>query len=319
MKVQGLQAALLASVALSLSACGGGGGGGVGSTPFVPTPTPTPTPTPGCTGAECLEVVHIFPAITETTDFAELGLEASGNTASLASLKRDGFAVSYNAEAGVYIIDVPSSEPGGFYVNTASTPNDRFWNGEIAEAPANVSIDASVFQPRPTNPVIQLTYTTYAMYGSTYQGGPFGYVAFGSPTPGGAVPLAGNATYDAAVEGATLGGGGDSIKGSATLQFDFGAGTLAGHFEPVIYDLLSYGEEGLSLGSYDFINTVYSAGSTSFSGELSRSGLDNGAFQGLFTGPAAQELMARWTAPFLDPRTNTTSTMFGIWVGKRGP
>jgi len=44
---------------------------------------------------------------------------------------------------------------------------------------------------------------------------------------------------------------------------------------------------------------------------------ERGAFNGQFTGPAAQELMARWTAPTLDPNSNTTQQMFGVWVGKK--
>jgi hypothetical protein len=49
---------------------------------------------------------------------------------------------------------------------------------------------------------------------------------------------------------------------------------------------------------------------------LSRSGIaEHGTFNGLFTGPSAQELMARWTAPM--PGPNTTQQMFGVWVGKK--
>jgi hypothetical protein len=261
--------------------------------------------------------VAIFPGIQNSTNFAALGLEASGLTGSSASLVNSGFAVSYNAEAGVYVIDLPSSAPAGFYDNTANTPNSRFWNGEIAEAPANVAVDASVLKPGPTNPVIQLTYTTFALYGSTYQGGPFGFVAFGAPTPQGSVPVTGAASYGAKVMGATLDTG-DYIAGDATLQFNFGAGTLSGHFNPVIYDLLAYGEGGLSLGRYDFTNTVYSTGSTSFSGDMVQAGLSgHGSFDGLFTGPGAEELMARWTAPFTNPNTDQSSQMFGVWVGRR--
>jgi hypothetical protein len=307
---------LIAAATLALGACGGGGGGGgVNSTPPPPI-TPPPPPPPSCTGAACLQPVAIFPAIQTSTNFAALGLEASGLTGSSTSLINSGFAVSYNAEAGVYVIDLPSSAPAGFYQNTANTPNNRFWNGAIADAPANVFVDASVFKPQPTNPVIQLTYTTYAIYGSTYQGGPFGFVAFGTPTPQGSVPVLGSATYNATVEGATLDTG-DYIKGDATLQFNFGAGTLSGHFDPVIYDLLAYGDGGLSLGRYDFTNTIYSTGSTSFSGDLVQAGSSgHGSFDGLFTGPGAEELMARWTAPFTNPDTHQSSQMFGVWVGK---
>jgi hypothetical protein len=266
--------------------------------------------------------VDIFPDVKTSTDFASLGLEASGPDASLNSLTGSGFSVSYHAEAGVYVIDVPSSPPGGFYENTGNTPNTRFWNGRIQDTGTGSSLGASVFKPRADNPVIQLTYTTFAMYGSNYQQGPFGFVAFGTPTPASAMPVTGSASYTAAVEGSTLSSGtySDYIKGTATLQFNFGAGTLAGHFDPVIYDLLAYGDGGLSLGRYDFVNTVYGVGSTSFSGGLHQAGLgSDGSFDGLFTGPNAQELMARWSAPFLDPRTHSMSSMFGVWVGKKGP
>ena len=34
-------------------------------------------------------------------------------------------------------------------------------------------------------------------------------------------------------------------------------------------------------------------------------------------GPAAEELMARWTAPYLNPATNQWSGMYGVWVGRK--
>jgi hypothetical protein len=75
--------------------------------------------------------------------------------------------------------------------------------------------------------------------------------------------------------------------------------------------------EHLPLGTYDFVNTVYGSGGTSFSGQLSTSGIsDKGTFDGIFTGPNAEELMARWIAPYLDPISKSQSQMFGVWVGK---
>jgi hypothetical protein len=37
----------------------------------------------------------------------------------------------------------------------------------------------------------------------------------------------------------------------------------------------------------------------------------------LFTGPAAQELMANWRATALDPTTQAPIDLFGVWVGKK--
>ena len=41
----------------------------------------------------------------------------------------------------------------------------------------------------------------------------------------------------------------------------------------------------------------------------------NQRFNGMFTGPAAQELMSSWIAPYT--LNGQTSTMFGVWVGKK--
>jgi hypothetical protein len=144
---------------------------------------------------------------------------------------------------------------------------------------------------------------------------PVGFVAFGTATPPGAVPTTGSATLDALVAGLTLDGDGE-ITGTATLQFDFAAGTLTGKFDPVLG--IYGGTNTYALGTYDFVNTVHGVGSTTFSGSLQRTGAPSlGAFDGIFTGPAAQELMARWHAPYLHPITSSWSNMFGVWVGRK--
>jgi hypothetical protein len=42
-----------------------------------------------------------------------------------------------------------------------------------------------------------------------------------------------------------------------------------------------------------------------------------GSFNGLFTGPAAQELMARWRAPYLRPGTQSQSEIAGVLIGRK--
>ena len=294
---------LLATAACCLAACGGGsGGGGIASTP----PPPPPSPPPATTSA-----VKIFPNINVSTDFAAIGLEASNR--SPATLTNSGFSVRYDASTGSYVMDFPSTSPGSFRQYDGNTPNATWWSGLLQDS-SGVWL-SSVNVLKPSNPQLELTYTSLAGYDTSGMSPePFGWVAFGSATPSAGVPLIGSATYNAYVAGSSL----DQdyyIRGSATLQFNFGAGTLAGHFDPLIYDL---GGGALSLGRYDFANTVYGAGSTSFSGSLSSSTVTGlGSFEGVFTGPAAQELMARWQAPYVIPYTQTQSTMFGVWVGKR--
>lgn len=284
----------------TLAACGGGGGGGGG---FNSTPTPPPPPPPG--------YIDVFPNITQSTEFAVLGLQADTFDIPASQLVTNGFAVSFDAASGAYVIDLPSKNPGKFF---ATSEDSRNWHGHIEGGGFTV---LSVFKPTPTNPDIQLSHTSFAQYFEyDYDdGAPVGFVTFGTATLPAAIPTTGSATYDALVAGLTLDGDA-RVGGSATLEFNFGAGTLAGHFDPV---LLPYSGGSFALGPYTFVNTVHGVGSTTFSGEFSHSNpLLTGAFNGLFTGPSAQELMARWSADFVHPGTQQAGEMFGIWVGKDG-
>jgi hypothetical protein len=228
------------------------------------------------------------------------------------------FAVRYDAASQAYVITLPSlGSVTGNFISTSE--DDSFWDGYIG---LNTSL--SIFKPLATNPKIQLTYTSFLDASVTipHDDTELNYnvdslFAFGIPTPGSGVPLTGTASYDAYAIGGSPAG---PIGGDATLQFDFGAGTLAGHFDPnlVSFDLDTNSPIYTSLGRYDFIDTVFGVGSATFSGGLSHSGTSTvGSFNGLFTGPAAQELMARWIAPYRDPSSQQWSTMSGIWVGKK--
>jgi len=128
-------------------------------------------------------------------------------------------------------------------------------------------------------------------------------------TPQSAVPVTGSAIYTATA----FGYGGAYIDGKATLQFDFGAGSLSGSFDA--WDA-EYDSGVISYGHFTLANTVVGSGSSrgQFSGELTDSSSgQHGSFGGLFTGPSAEELMARWTASY----PNSDRIMYGIWVGKK--
>jgi hypothetical protein len=169
-----------------------------------------------------------------------------------------------------------------------------------------------IFKPTSTNPEIQLAYTSFGASDGYYTND-FSFFAFGIPTPGSGVPVTGTASYNAIVRGRPLDIEG-VIDGDATLQFNFGAGTLSGHLDPVLH----YKGRATDLGTYNFVNTVFGVGSANFAGGLSHSGTSTlGAFDGRFTGPAAQELMGRWTAPYLNPTNQQWNEMFGIMVGKK--
>ena len=106
------------------------------------------------------------------------------------------------------------------------------------------------------------------------------------------------------------------IIGDVQLTFDFGAGSLAGYMRPRLFN--DWDAVDRALPQYDFKNTIYSAGANTFSGQLAGpAGTAGSAFDGQFTGPRAQELVAGFQANYVDPFDNVTKTMGGVWLGKR--
>jgi hypothetical protein len=302
---------MVAAGACAIAACGGGGGG----VEFTP-PPPGPT-TKTCPDGSVIPIAEtcpqpppatspaIFSDVTTDTNFAVLGLEASAIGQAASDLTKTGFSVRYDAETTNYLIDLPSGEESPFidYGEDAS-----YWNGYAAGGSY-----LNVFKPTSTNPEMQLDYTSFGAITQSYYSSDFGFFTFGIPTPATGVPVTGSAGYNAMIVGSPLDIYG-KIDGDATLQFNFGAGTLSGHLDPVLH----YNGVDTDLGTYNFVNTVFGVGSASFSGGLSHAGTSSvGAFDGRFTGPAAQELMGRWSAPYLNPSTQQWNAMFGIMVGKK--
>lgn len=307
----------VSALSLALTACGGGGGQVSTIPPPPPTPTPPPPPPPPPTVPAGYEKVAIFPGLTTSTSFASVGAELPGSAS--APVTTDGFSVRYDASTNLYVFKLPSGDDGDFYANVSDANG---WSGGLVRAssnpPGTVYPSMTVLKSVAADRQIDLSYTRLAVYsqaGAWYDL-PHGYLAFGLATPAGGVPVTGSATYTAAVAGASV----DYayiVGGDATLAFDFGQGTLAGHLDPQLY---AYEGDGtaMALGRYDFVSTVFGAGSTSFSGKLSNSDVAGlGTFQGQFTGPHAEELMSNWVAPFRDPTSGQTSTIGGVWVGKQ--
>jgi len=249
--------------------------------------------------------------VTTSTNFAVVGAVTSTLPSTIAALDTTNFGVRYDAPTDAYYIDLPALPDARFHLSQESS---SYWYGFLEDAG---STNLGILKPSSANPEIALSYTSLVeFFEYDYDdNAPAGYVAFGMATPAGAVPATGSATFDALVAGMTLDTG-LVVSGSATLQFDFGAGTLAGALSPMTWSTTA--GQNVSLGMYNFVDTVFGVGSTSFSGSLQRSGLTTlGSFNGLFTGPAAQELMARWSAPYENPDNHQAAEMFGVLVGKR--
>lgn len=302
---------LASAAALTLAACGGGATESTNLIPSAPvTPTPAPTPTPTAS----LSSVGIFAPPAPDGQLAVVGLEAPGDNS--ATLTSSGFSVSYDALLGRYLIKVPSM-PSGYFYRTGNDVDPSWWIGTLASLDRTAE-HGNLQVLKPSNPELQLTYTTMAAYNG-YAGTnvPFGWFAFGTATPAAAVPTTGTASYNALIRGASTQRFG-LVVGTAALQFDFGAGKLSGHLDPILTDPTGLGFNDIPLGRYDFVNAVYSSGSTTFSGQLSQPAVSGtGSFNGAFTGPSGEELMARWSAPYQSAGSTEANQIFGVLVGTR--
>ena len=146
----------------------------------------------------------------------------------------------------------------------------------------------------------------------------FGSLAFGVPTPEGAVPLTGSATYQGVVSGWTDAKFSDSsghfplysAEGTVALDFNFGTGTLGGR---MVLSLPAGGMNPIEVGSYAFRQTIFSAGRTTYSGSFDTSLTGLNFFNGRFTGPAAQETIGHWAVPFtFDTVPQSTRLLFSV-------
>jgi hypothetical protein len=293
-----LASASALALALSLTACGGGGGGGerpVVTLPVLPPPPPPPAPPVpppppfGLTADQAFVtagVVHSPPSTEEQVEF------------------------SWSNTAQAYTIKLPGQQPTS--LELFNQPGNR-----STFVPAGNGTGDPPFQVHVSTGV-ELSYTGYAHWHrspAAPEGRSVGVFAFGIPTAASEIPVTGTGTYSATVQGDSTGGYG--IGGEAQLTFDFGAGTLQGWMQPRAYD--GWGML-FDLDRYEFTQTVFGVGSSSFSGRFNTPDPTAASFfEGGFTGPGATELLARWQAPYRDPYyyPDTWGTMQGIWVGRR--
>jgi hypothetical protein len=311
---------MLSNCTLALVLCGCGGGAG-GEMSFIPSPPATPTPSaptpppanpsPPPLPAGPIGVQSSAPFATAAYDFRDQKVVSGGNAVQFA----------YSAATDRYTITVPEFETGelrgtnGFggsfdpgtnsWLNLFSTISDVV-PGSGSSTQLSVSLDWPASSP--------YKYTSVGRWhfvGASYPA--LGVFAYGIPTAPGDVPVAGTASYSGGIQG-TLDDKITGVGGSVTLNFDFAAGTLSGVMKPIIAPVW----DEVSLGDYTFRDTVFSKGSTTFSGAFQIDGTTApSSFEGRFTGPTAAELLANWTAPYRYPGTATWGTMGGVWIAKK--
>jgi hypothetical protein len=316
-----------AAVALTLGACGGGGG--VAS---MPAPAAAPTPAPPATAAS----ITIF-ANPSAGQYAIAGASIAGPGGNLdtytsasdrfgavSSADQDQPQIRYNA-GGYYEIEMPGAAwdrliPYKGDVNPDPATNNYFQPQSVAQNYGYLVTSNT----RNSG----YSYSELAGWGSA-AAGRWGWVAFGTPTVDGGVPVSGSATYSGVAEGSAdimtadgLYGGYDTahLTGSVTLNFDFAKGTLGGSMALSLGD----GMQPLDLGTFNFSQTVFSAGSTTYSGKFDTTAAGDNFFLGRFTGPHAEETIGAWALPFVFDKggdflkaDNQTHQAFGAWIAKR--
>jgi hypothetical protein len=316
------------AAALALESCGGGSGGSA-STEFIPPPpaTPTPTQTPA---APVVAPAHL--GLVSAAPFAVLSIgdtyttdPAGQHAAPLSGPSAQDVQFSYSPSTNSYQISLP-----GFQTGTLADTGYSGSAGQVATGSGShvTAGSSSALQPVfvslfvPGSDFSPYTYTSFGSWngqtGVTATGDIVreeGIFAYGIPTQVGDVPITGSANYSAEVRGST---GADwllYVTGSANLSFDFAGGKLNGSMHAGVFD--TFDGIIMDFGKYDFTQTIYSTGSTTFSGKFIVPGLPNAdsSFQGNFTGPNAAELMARFQAPYLF--NGQQGTVFGVWLGKK--
>jgi hypothetical protein len=311
---------LIAAAAVALCACGGGGGGGA-SIASTPTPPPTPPPPPPPPAAE----VRIF-ATPTVGEYATVGVStqdslvtATGRITTVSTAQADQPQIRYTA-SGHYEVKLPG----------ADWDRLTFYKGASGFGP-----DYNYFQPAGVGQnygfvVISVArnqgylYSEMASWGNlnlSAEGG-FGYFAFGTPTPAGAVPTTGSASFTGRAIGSSdvmdadhLYGGYTprGVDGTVDLNFNFGSGALTGVLDLYLND----GMNPISLGQYNFTQTVFSPGSTTYSGRFDTSLSGINFFNGRFTGPSANETIAAWAVPFRINPGGTTHQAIGAWIARQ--
>jgi len=142
-----------------------------------------------------------------------------------------------------------------------------------------------------------------------------GHEAIGMATPVGGVPVTGSARYSGEISGQTSeyqAGLADDfgVDGSIRLSFDFGLGSLSGSISPNLH-------QGYAIDPLTFTDTVYSTGSTTFSGKFDTNVAGVNSFNGLFTGPHAEELIGNFAFPYVSPIDSRTYQADGAFIAKK--
>lgn len=337
MRHKALRGSVLITVLLCLQACGGSEGGSIASAPVppaaVPPPPPPPPPPPAAPQANAEVTIFTNP---QAGEFVSVGGSIAGPGGNLDTYDSpsDRFG-----PVSTSVSDQPKirySSPGYYEVQMPGAAWDKLvpYKGLTNPGPEN-----NYFQPQsvaqnygyvgtiPSDP-LEYSYSKIAAWGLD-EIGRWGWFAFGVPTASGQVPVTGSASFKGVAHGSAdilvadnLYGGfaPTAVDGTVSLDFDFGRGVLAGSMSLALPD----GMQPFQLGTFNFKETVFAQGSTTYSGRFDTAVAGQNFFLGRFTGPQAQETIGNWAIPFLFDKggeflkpDGQIHQAFGAWVAKQ--
>lgn len=314
----------LSATALVVTACGGGGGDRVQSTPLPPTPATSAAP------------IKIF-ANPVPGEFKSVGASVAGHGGNLDTYPTASSSFGTISADDTNQADIRYTSAGVYEVEMPGLSWDRLipYKGLQDPGPDNNYFQPASVQQNGGYVVTRNSrsegygYSELAAWGSA-SSSRWGYIGFGLRTPVGSVPTVGSASYNGLASGSSdimmpdhlLGGYVPlGVDGTVALNFNFGGGTLDGAMTLNISD----GMNPHLLGTYPFKETVFSSGSTTYSGKFDTAASGQNFFLGQFTGPNAQETIGAWALPFVFtnggqtiPADDKTHQAFGAWIAKRG-
>jgi hypothetical protein len=209
----------------------------------------------------------------------------------------DQLRIRYNASDRTYeILEPKTKDWRAIAPDPNATPLGVQWTTNAGDLYFHVNND--LYKPYEDGLYSYSALVGWSLNGDSDQRGA---IAFGVASDPSAIPVLGSATFNGSISGFTTetwdwadwGRGLGTVDGTIQLQFDFGAGSLAGSISPRIYADTQY-----DLPTMDFVQTVYSTGSTTFSGEFDTPLTGANAFSGMFTGPQANELIGSFVFPY---------------------
>lgn len=315
----------IAVAALTLTSCGGGGGGGgVNSTPPPPASPPTSNPPPASGSLSDTSRSRSFATLGAYGDYDRI-LPSSQVNSAITLDSGTAIQVRYSVADQAYLIALPGLPEAKIEGGVSTQGLHRLQFGSAPGAPAD-KVEIVLGSPFADSPIY-----TYSQSGSWRRGAAQGtsealrngVFVFGAATAAGGVPIVGNATYTGAIAGVVNRAFVRSsenvitpfeIGGSVSMAVNFGNGTLSGQMKP---ELICGNCFGTDLGPLNFSGSLTGLASNSFSGSFVTAQAGPNAFSGFFTGPAAQEAIANFTVPFLDPYDFVLLQMSGIWIMKK--